>query len=261
MTQVRMTEERFKALVPGDRVYYNGAWLTVDKWLEPDYMVQYVSGYNTKITDNWLVTMIVEKLVVQPTSQFFEFDCEHCHATTSMEMVSDGVIITEMVGDIVDIGTDSAQAEPNERAGYTIHDKNKTRYQCEICGHVVANNDNEFVDWLNSFPESYCIPSFSSQLAIQPASPQASHDFMQEDDIDPSKDKYIESLYEYYKEIKGTECPHCGSKEVEGYGTWEADGNWVAKKVCCSRCESRWEDVHTLTHMANFELGDGDATG
>ena len=54
-----MTEDKFKSLKPGDRVYYNGSWAIVDKWLEPNYMVQYTNGTNTKLSDPWLNKMIL----------------------------------------------------------------------------------------------------------------------------------------------------------------------------------------------------------
>lgn len=58
---IKMTEEVFKALKPGDRVAYRGMVVTVDRWLEPDYMVQYTNGQNTKLSDPWLKDMRVIK--------------------------------------------------------------------------------------------------------------------------------------------------------------------------------------------------------
>ncbi len=54
-----MNKETFKRLKPGDRVYYRKRWVTVEKWLEPGYMIQYTNGQNTKIVDPWLGKMAV----------------------------------------------------------------------------------------------------------------------------------------------------------------------------------------------------------
>ena len=39
-----------------------------------------------------------------------------------------------------------------------------------------------------------------------------------------------------------TECPYCGSDEVEG-GFIEVDGDHARQKMSCSRCLSMWNSV------------------
>lgn len=54
-----MTKQQFKNLKKGDRVYYNLAIVTVKRWLDYEYMVEYENGTNTKISDPWLEKMSV----------------------------------------------------------------------------------------------------------------------------------------------------------------------------------------------------------
>ena len=49
-----MTEKQFKNLKKGDRVRYNRMVVEVRSWLEPEYMVEWTNGTNTKISDPWL---------------------------------------------------------------------------------------------------------------------------------------------------------------------------------------------------------------
>ena len=119
--EMAMTKDVFKELRPGDKVHYNRQWVTVDKWLEPEYMVQYTNGTNTKITDPWLAKMLVSK--------------------------------------------------------------------------QLASMQESDVDLLDRVLEKH-----GSKLAVEPASPQASHEFMQEPDINPDTD---------------LSCPNCGSNETQ----------------------------------------------
>jgi len=69
-----------------------------------------------------------------------------CGQQARIEMVSDNVIITQLVGEV---GED--QVVEDADAGYEIHDKGKTRYQCQNCGHIFGDSDDAFLAWWHSF--------------------------------------------------------------------------------------------------------------
>jgi len=44
-------------------------------------------------------------------------------------------------------------------------------------------------------------------------------------------------------------CPYCGSEELSG-GACEQDDNYGWRDVSCDTCNRRWQDLFTLTGIA-----------
>jgi len=44
-------------------------------------------------------------------------------------------------------------------------------------------------------------------------------------------------------------CPYCGSEELSG-GTFEQDDNYGWRDVICRACKRKWQDLFTLTGIA-----------
>ncbi len=47
-------------------------------------------------------------------------------------------------------------------------------------------------------------------------------------------------------------CPVCNSHRIESTSSWEADSDWVSQSLWCIDCESTWDDVFTLSGIANL---------
>jgi transposase-like protein len=62
-----------------------------------------------------------------------------------------------------------------------------------------------------------------------------------------------EALSIKYMRSGGIRCPNCDSDQIEGDGPFEADADWVSHKIRCRDCEASWDDIFTLTGLANFD--------
>ena len=54
---------------------------------------------------------------------------------------------------------------------------------------------------------------------------------------------------EYAGKLGGC-CPYCGSLNLDGYGSFDVDGNEVSQEVGCNDCLKEWFDIYTLTGYA-----------
>jgi hypothetical protein len=49
-----------------------------------------------------------------------------------------------------------------------------------------------------------------------------------------------------YAKNGGEKCPHCGSSDLEGWGSFEIDNGTVWQSVHCGSCNESWNDVYKL---------------
>lgn len=55
-----------------------------------------------------------------------------------------------------------------------------------------------------------------------------------------------------YLQHGGSRCLFCKSADITS-SSYEADGDWVAFNVTCDECGATWQDIHTLTSVANLK--------
>jgi len=58
--------------------------------------------------------------------------------------------------------------------------------------------------------------------------------------------KQLAETKKKYLKSKGTICPYCGSKEIEGTGSLDYDGDYVSNGVVCLSCDKGWGDIYLL---------------
>lgn len=74
--------------------------------------------------------------------QRVEFLCPECDWPRYLEVVCSGAIITQ---ELESVGLNGYF----EVTGYIeVHEVDTHRFQCEVCGYVVASNLNEYEDWV-----------------------------------------------------------------------------------------------------------------
>lgn len=49
----------------------------------------------------------------------------------------------------------------------------------------------------------------------------------------------------YPPSLSDTECPSCGSEDIEG-GSWDCEAGHVSQRLGCSACEAEWTNVYKL---------------
>lgn len=52
-----------------------------------------------------------------------------------------------------------------------------------------------------------------------------------------------------YVQSGGSYCPYCSSKEIEGTGERNTDGNWTGNEITCLKCGKIWKDVYLLADI------------
>ena len=58
-----------------------------------------------------------------------------------------------------------------------------------------------------------------------------------------------------YLRHKGCQCPCCGSRDIEGTGEHETDGDWHSEEVQCNSCKAVWNDLYILKDVELVEAG------
>ena len=66
----------------------------------------------------------------------------------------------------------------------------------------------------------------------------------------PTKEK----LKKYIKNL-GTNCPVCGSDQIEG-GNFDHESGQVWQKMSCNECEGIWTDVYFLKKVEIWGVGE-----
>ncbi|MHC4413158.1 MAG: hypothetical protein ACYSW6_09370 [Planctomycetota bacterium] len=69
------------------------------------------------------------------------FDCPGCRGQAGIEAVCDGAVLTEQVLCFEDEGYFEVTGD------YELHDWDTCRFQCEFCGHVIADSPEEMEKW------------------------------------------------------------------------------------------------------------------
>ena len=58
-----------------------------------------------------------------------------------------------------------------------------------------------------------------------------------------------ETLRKKYLKSRGVKCPYCGSRDIVGIGSWEADVGYVTHKIHCIECKNEWEDLYRFSDI------------
>ncbi len=58
--------------------------------------------------------------------------------------------------------------------------------------------------------------------------------------------KLTKKKIEKYVQSEGSFCPYCGSKDIEGAGDRDFDGDWATASIQCNKCGKSWKDVYAL---------------
>lgn len=56
-----------------------------------------------------------------------------------------------------------------------------------------------------------------------------------------------EQMIKDYVDSRGSYCPYCKSKNIEGTGNRDYDDNWASNHIVCKDCGKEWDDIYTLT--------------
>ena len=59
---------------------------------------------------------------------------------------------------------------------------------------------------------------------------------------------------EQYVKNNGSQCPVCGSEDVEGHA-FDVQGPRATQERTCLECGAGWDDVYQLTGYNNLEQG------
>ena len=59
--------------------------------------------------------------------------------------------------------------------------------------------------------------------------------------------KDLAEITKKYLKTKGNFCPFCGSKDVEGIGATDCDGDYAWNDITCNSCEKTWSDEYKLS--------------
>lgn len=103
---------------------------------------------------------------------------------------------------------------------------------------------------------------------VEPAIIEESYEFLLQSDIDPNveplseEEIYLEVVAMRYLERNGLRCPNlaCDSDQLSG-GSWEADDNYVTRRMACTKCGASWSDGYILNFVADLELPEEDNDG
>ncbi len=63
-----------------------------------------------------------------------------------------------------------------------------------------------------------------------------------------------DQINEYVKS-GGEACPYCGSKEIEGLGNMEMDGDYAWMIIQCQHCNMEWQDSYRLVGILEMHEG------
>ena len=58
-----------------------------------------------------------------------------------------------------------------------------------------------------------------------------------------------------YAEKDGNRCTGCGSDKLEGFGTYDADADYITHSIECLECGAAWDDLYKLVGYLDFVPG------